>query len=331
MFPGWTLGWLALAAITPFFWCLLGRDAVFIGDALHHHYPAQAIFSRLLAAAPARLPLWNPWQYCGSPLLADPQFMALYPPALLYRLLPFPQAYGTFLAFHALLALTGMAVFLRGRGASPAAAGLGAIGFALGAGPACLAGTPPVLAAFSWLPWIACLAARLATSGRVRDGAALGLVFAWQALAGYPQEVLYGVVLAVVLVLFMRPARGPGVASVLAALGVALAASAAALIPFGSYLAETARGGALASAEAALGAAKPWDLLSFVTPFATLPASRETWVGVGTQWTTLHACGALALVLAVTAAAHSSTATSSRARSAMTPRPCTRQPCAHVS
>ena len=120
------------------------------------------------------------------PLLADPQAHVLYPPAIVFRLLPFPEAFGWFLAIHAVLATVGMAVFLRGRGLTTGAAATGAIGFGLGAHPTLLLAVPPALCGYAWLPWVATASARLADRPNRREAAGLAVALGWLLLAGSP-------------------------------------------------------------------------------------------------------------------------------------------------
>jgi hypothetical protein len=53
------------------------------------------------------LPLWNPYLYCGMPQIAvlSPSF--LYPPGILFTLLPFSQALAAYMIFHQLISALG--------------------------------------------------------------------------------------------------------------------------------------------------------------------------------------------------------------------------------
>ncbi len=76
-------------------------------------------------------PLWNPFNYCGIPLLATLQPGVFYPPHLLYFLLPFNIAWNWIIILHFFLA--GMTTYslLRYLRASYEGAILGAITFML--------------------------------------------------------------------------------------------------------------------------------------------------------------------------------------------------------
>lgn len=72
---------------------------------------------------------WNPWQFCGMPLVADIQAGWFYPLNLIYLALPFEPAHRFFILLHYPLAGLFMCLFLRGRGLSGNAAFLGGLVF----------------------------------------------------------------------------------------------------------------------------------------------------------------------------------------------------------
>jgi hypothetical protein len=53
------------------------------GDDLHGYLVPHYVETARAIVREGRLPLWNPYEYCGAPLLADPQGLSFYPPALL--------------------------------------------------------------------------------------------------------------------------------------------------------------------------------------------------------------------------------------------------------
>jgi hypothetical protein len=272
----------------------------FLSDAFYQHYPWQAMLSQLLAAAPGRLPLWNPNLFCGSPVLADPQFQSLYPPTLFYRFLPFAAAFGCYIAFHTLVAVSGMAVFLTSRGVNMRAAAIGSLGFGMGAHPAMLASMPPVLAAYSWLPWVALFAGKLARNPGLSGATGLAIVLSWLGLAGSPQYGMYAVVLAgVVLAGDSRGASGRAFKWAGAGLLATLAVLAPSWIPFAAYLPETMRTSAVSIATQQAGSAAPWSVLSLLTPFSFQMRSEVPAIQMGDLWMTLHFLGVAALALAV--------------------------------
>ena len=118
---------LAVAILGPFLWCFgsaLFSDRGFaFRDAAHFYYPLFDWIDRQWACG--RLPLWNPQENCGMPLLADGTSSAFYPGKLLFAL-PFAYAWNfkLYTMLHVLLAAGASWLLARRWGASPSAAGL---------------------------------------------------------------------------------------------------------------------------------------------------------------------------------------------------------------
>ena len=183
-------------------------------------------------------PLWNPTLGAGTPLAANLQTAAFYPPNVLFLLMPAERAFGWSLALHVALAGLGayaLARLLGLRRLSALVAGL-----AYGAGGYITAHWvfPSMVYAAVWLPLMLALTTRLmreqaqyaantspgtqrATPGmgrilcrvarpRMRLAALLALVIALQLLAGHAQTSFYSllIVAAWALVSNKRPATG---------------------------------------------------------------------------------------------------------------------------
>ncbi len=142
-----------------------------------HHHAGERL-------ARGELPLWDPHQIAGLPFLAALQGGVLYPPNLLYALLPAAPALDWLARLH--LALAGGFAFglARELGSSRAAAGLAGVAFMLCGSTLFLAYHPNALASAPWLPAALGCALRLGRAGGLRPGLALALVLALQALAG---------------------------------------------------------------------------------------------------------------------------------------------------
>src|ERR1700761_5310636 len=100
------------------------------------------------------LPSWNSYNNCGVPFLAQWNTMPLYPPALIYLLLPLTWGLGFFALMH--LWFAGMGMFFLARrwtGNSFAAAFVGTV-FAFNGFTLNLLMWPSHVATFSWMPWV---------------------------------------------------------------------------------------------------------------------------------------------------------------------------------
>lgn len=181
-----------------------------------------------------RLLLWNPDVGLGTSEVADIQIAMLYPPNLLFAVLPAAWAIEVVTAFHVTLAAAATFLLCRQTGLCIASAAVAAV--ALGAGQALhmLSGWTAILATFSWCP-VACLAARaLGDAPGPRRGLALGAVLGLQVLAGYPQLHLYTVACLPLFAFGPRPWRRGTVRVagwIIAAEVLALALGAVALAP----------------------------------------------------------------------------------------------------
>ena len=149
---------------------------------------------RLFAAETLRsgyLPLWNPFQFCGTPFLANDQSAVLYPPNLLFVVMPVAQAFGASAVLH--LALTGIfmyALLRRHVGVMPAL--LGAIVWQLSTWQIGWLALPTFLCTSTWIPLALLQIERCAEKPSAERGVALGGILGLMLLAGHLQIALYG-------------------------------------------------------------------------------------------------------------------------------------------
>jgi hypothetical protein len=136
------------------------------------------------------LPLWNPYNNCGVPFLAQWNTMPLYPPAVVYLLLPLTWSLSFFCLLH--LFWTGLGMYQlahRWTGNRLAAAVAGLI-FAFNGFSLNLLMWPSHIATWSWMPWVILSVER----GWLEGGRKLvvaAVVGALQMLAGGPETVLF--------------------------------------------------------------------------------------------------------------------------------------------
>lgn len=170
------------------------------GDSLFLFYPAMDLAREELLAG--RVPLWNPFKFLGSPMLADLMVPVFYPPQFLGLLPPQPFGLHLTLVFHGLLAAGGAWMAARrGFGTSTSGALIAGITYAFCAPMQLHASHPNQMYAMAWLPWVLLLA--METVRRERYGVPailLGVALGLQGLAGQPQIVIYsGVIVALVI------------------------------------------------------------------------------------------------------------------------------------
>lgn len=253
------------------------------------------------------LPLWNPFNHCGLPFLAQWNTMVLYPGALLYLLPPLPWSLGLFMLVHLWLGGLGAYAIARRWTGHELAAAVAGVAYAFHGLVQQSLMWPNNLAAFALLPWVV-----LTAEGAMREGGRklviAAIVGAMQMLTGAPEVILSTWLLVGVLALI------PGIPDVqfsignlplplLRLLSVVLLVSllsAAQLLPFLDLLAHSQRDAGYATGSWPLPATGPANLLVplFNCHFMStgLPAQP------GQAWTATFYPGALVLVLAALAA-----------------------------
>lgn len=232
-----------------------------LSDPVWQFVPWLELAGRELRAG--RLPLWNPHQDGGVPLLGNAQSALGTPLVWPALLLGVRRGWNLSLLLKLLLALGGAWAFLRERGRSAPASALGAIAFALSGAFVAWLEHPQTFAAAP-VPLLLLYAGRLAERPRGRDVIGLALATYLVLAGGHPETALMAALLCGgwVLALAPTPRRWlPPLGGTF--LGTALAAPL--LLPFLEYFArsEAARGAARTSRPLPLSA-----LIRFVIPSA---------------------------------------------------------------
>ncbi len=248
------------------------------------------------------VPLWNPYNNCGVPFLAQWNTLALYPPSLFYELLPMPWAMNFFILGHVFLAGIGMYFLaLRWFGNRLAASFAGLIFAWNGLAINCWM-WPCHIAALGWMPWVVLLAER-AWSGGKRQVVPAALAGACQMVTGSPEIIIFTwlIVLGVFLSGFRRKERfswgGAGRLAAVMALVAALAA--AQLLPWLDLLAHGDRTSAAGDNTWAMPA---WGAANFLVPLFRMTSSISgVWMQPGQEWTTSYYAGIVTLLLALLA------------------------------
>lgn len=220
-----------------------------------------------------QVPGWNPYVLGGTPLLANSQSGALYPPHILLGLLQVPTrpAISLLAWLHLAWAGLGLAVLVRRLGAGETGAAFAGISFALSAFMISWVSLASVPSTVSWIPWLLAGLAGLFDSCSYRKVGEVALAFGMMLLAGHLQFAAFGIMaagVAICVLVFRRNFQALG----LTALGLGIGALMAwpqvgAVIAFSkfSHRANVAsEEGWTAYASAAL---QPADLLGVAHPY----------------------------------------------------------------
>ena len=158
-------------------------------DAMAQFYPWRSLYHDSLHNG--QLPLWNRYQFCGTPLYANVQSAVFYPPNLIFYVMDPARAFGFAAALH--LFLAGLFAFLLARhiGASRAGATVSGLAYSLCAFNVTWLELPTFLSVAAWLP-LSLLLIRIAISRRSTPAAlGAGLVLGLCLLAGHFQIAFY--------------------------------------------------------------------------------------------------------------------------------------------
>ncbi len=182
------------------------------------------------------LPFWNPYQLAGTPLLANSQSGALYPPHVLFGLLHLPTKLAITLLAWLHLILAGLGVyFLSLRLKAPHIGALVA-GGAVSLSPFLLSWLPlaSVPTTVAWIPWCVVMAMAVGDPELKRWGKpAAGLAFCagMMILAGHLQFAFYGLMAAFLAGIITAVPRWPRVAGLVGAFAVGAMLAAPQLMP----------------------------------------------------------------------------------------------------
>jgi hypothetical protein len=136
------------------------------------------------------LPLWNPYNNCGVPSLAQWNTMPLYPPALVYLVLPLDWSLSFFCLLHLFFAGLGMYFLAHRWTGNRLAASVAGVIFAFNGFSLNLLMWPSHIATLSWMPWVVLTVEQGWRQGG-RKLIVAALAGAMQMLAGGPETILF--------------------------------------------------------------------------------------------------------------------------------------------
>lgn len=136
------------------------------------------------------IPFWEPFNNCGVPFLAQWNTMPLYPPSLVYLLLPLPWSLGLFCLLHLWFGGFGMYSLARKWTGNDFAAAFAGTTFCFSGLTLNLLMWPSHTATWSWAPWVV-----LAVEAAWREGGRkifiAAICGALQMLAGGPEIIFF--------------------------------------------------------------------------------------------------------------------------------------------
>ena len=148
----WIVPLVIIAPVVAIFAPVLFSDRSFaFRDGAHFYHP---LFQWITQEwGHGRIPLWNPQENCGLPVLADATSSIFYPGKLIFILpLPFAWLYKVYIVGHVVLAAASMYACARRLNASEQSAALAAIAYACGGNVVFQYCNVVFLVGAAWLP-----------------------------------------------------------------------------------------------------------------------------------------------------------------------------------
>ena len=143
---------LMVAGILFFSDALFSSKNFFFRDILTFHYPLHKVM--IESYARGEFPLWNPYVYLGQPMLANPNYMALYPTNLFHLFLPFNYAFKLHFLVHPILGGLGLYFLQRRLGIAALAAFGGSLVYQFSGVTLSFLNLYNIVPAVALLPWI---------------------------------------------------------------------------------------------------------------------------------------------------------------------------------
>ncbi|MGD0744234.1 MAG: YfhO family protein [Verrucomicrobiota bacterium] len=291
---------LALLVFAAFPQVLLGLQTFVVRDYGFFAYPLAHFQQECFQHG--QLPLWNPYNNCGVPFLAQWNTMPLYPPSLIYLLLPLTWSLSFFCLLHLWFAGLGMYFLARRWTGNHFAAAFAGVAFSFNGLTLNLLMWPSHVATLSWMPWVV-----LAVEFAWREGGQklilAALVGAMQMLAGGPEIILLTWLLLLALWIQQFVKGESPRAAMLRRLSLVvllvMALTAAQLLPFLDLSAHSQRGVGYADARWSM---PGWGWVNFLVPMVFGRAWTEgVFFQYGQSWTSSYYLGIGTLWLALLA------------------------------
>lgn len=201
---------LILLPVAVLFGPVLFADRSFaMRDAAHFYHPLLEWTTHEWAAS--RVPLWNPHENCGVPVLADASSSLFYPGKLVFALpIDFTLRYKLYVIGHVVLAAAGSYLLARHWKGSQLASGAAALAYACGGNVVFQYCNVVFLVGAAWLPFAALAADTMLVGRSWRGALCLGVVLALMILGGEPQAAYHALLMTGIYAVALGQPRQTG-------------------------------------------------------------------------------------------------------------------------
>jgi hypothetical protein len=195
-----------LALVLVFFYRFLdGSVIIAFKDLSRYFYPLRYLMVEQVRSG--HLPLWNPYIFCGFPLLATLQIGFFYPLTVIHYLLPFNLAFNYYTILHYFLAACFMYALLRHYQLTRVASFFGGIVFAFSGYLLSVSNMNTSLTSVVWLPLLLLVWDKLIGNLRLNVAVSLSILLALMFLGGEPTILYCALWLLVIYALIFSPKR----------------------------------------------------------------------------------------------------------------------------
>ena len=262
------LGCFLILVLLFFSRFLTGEQVLGFKDLSRYFYPLRFLMAQQVGAG--HLPLWDPFIFCGFPLLATLQVGFFYPPSVIHYLLPFDLAFNYYTILHYFLAACFMYFLLQHYRLSATASFFGGVVFAFSGYLLSVSNMNTSLSSAIWVPLVLLFFDRLVRDRNFVNISLLGVLLALQFLGGEP-TVIY--VTLLMLVAYALVFSGSWIRALKsgAALGmsgaIALGLVAVQLLPFLELVGRSDRAMAAAYELVTIRSLPLREIMTFVFPY----------------------------------------------------------------
>jgi len=291
---------LAFGAIGVFSKVLFSNASLFGSDFVLYFLPVKQFIRHSITTRGA-LPFWNPFQFSGTPFIANIQAAMFYPLGFLFYLMPADHAYLWTVILHCFMGSAFMYAFVRDLDVTRCGALLSALVFMYnGYFMAHLyAGHLTLVQNYIWLPLILLFVRRFFRTKQFYWALLAGLVLGIQILGGFPQIAFYTILAILGFGLFQiagtvmgfREHGFQGLLGLAVVLGVGFMLAAIQLLPTMELTALSGRAGGVDYAFATMDSLRLKMLFSFLVPDIFGSAVDQTFYLTPKDWYFWETCG----------------------------------------
>lgn len=249
-----------------------------------------------------RVPLWNPFQFSGSPFISNIQVSFFYPLGILYYIIRPETAYLYSTLLHCLLGSIFMTLFLHSLGVKKTGSLVSAIIFSYnGYFLAHLyAGHLSFAQNYIWLPLIFFFVFKFQQTLNFKHAVAAGLVLGIQILGGFPQIAFYTILSIILFIIYNISIElnqtNPGdicrsLFGLFIIIVIGFSLSAIQLLPTYEFTQLSTRGGGIRYDFATYESLHPKEILAFILPDIFGSAVDNTYWRSNECWHFWESCG----------------------------------------